>query len=299
MSVSPKERKFRAVLPLIRLMQSWVPWPLARFFLKQSLKKVRLGPDVHRESVSADGVPCEWILPAKSREGRVLLYLHGGGFVYGLTPQHLQMGAELARKTGARILLVDYRLAPRHPFPAPLEDCETAYRWLLEQGILPREIAVAGDSAGGNLTLTLMLKLRELGTELPAAGACLSPAVDFSNKINPPHDFQDPVVPPRIMKRYTEAYLGASDPLNPLISPVFADLAGLPPLLVHVGEDETLREDALRITARAEAAGVDIRLEIYARMWHVWQLFPWLPQAEQSLEEIANFLLEQWGSTSK
>jgi len=116
-----------------------------------------------------------------------------------------------------------------------------------------------------------------------------------SNKIDPPGDFQDPVVPPRIMKRYTKAYLGSGDPTNPLISPVFADLSGLPPLLVHVGEEETLREDALRITGRAEAAGVDVRLEIYPRMWHVWQLFPGLPQAEQSREEIADFLLEQWG----
>ncbi len=292
MEISSEERQFRAALPVIRLMQRWVPWSLARLFLELGLKTVRLGPDIHCESVSAGDVPCEWIRSANGREDRVLLYLHGGGFVYGLTPQHLQLGAELARKTGARILLVDYRLAPRYPFPAALEDAATAYRWLLERGISPREIAAAGDSAGGNLTLTLMLKLQELGAELPAAGACLSPAVDFSNKIDSPDDFQDPVVPHRIMKRYTEAYLGASDPLNPLISPVFADFAGLPPLLVHVGEDETLREDALRITARAEAAGVDVRLEIYPRMWHVWQLFFGLPQAEQSLEEIANFLLE-------
>jgi len=215
--------------------------------------------------------------------------MHGGGFVYGLTPQHLQMGAWLARRTNLRVLMVDYRLAPAHPYPAALEDCVAAYRWLLEQGFRSRDIVMAGDSAGGNLAITSLLELRDEGAPLPAAAACLSPVTDLSHT-DRRDGFKDPLLPAKATKMYTESYVGTHDPRDPLISPVFADLRGLPPLLVHVGEQETLREAAVRFAGLAKEAGVDVRLEVYPRMWHVWQLFPTLPQARQSLEDIARFL---------
>ena len=219
-----------------------------------------------------------------------MLYLHGGGFVFGLSPLHLQMGAYLAQKTGMRILMADYRLAPQYPFPAALDDCATAYRWLLNQGISAKRIVVAGDSAGGNLTITLMMKLRDEGEPLPAAAACLSPVADLANRDRQQEGFKDPLLPPKAVKLYTRSYLAQNDARNPLISPVYGNFRGLPALLVHAGEDEILREDAIRIASLAESAGVEVQLEIYARMWHVWQLNLELPQATQSLEEIAGFL---------
>ena len=136
MAVSSIERKVRASLPIARFMQAYIPLPVAHWLLKQGIAHLQLGADVIREAVTADGVPCEWIIPQNSKTDQVLLYLHGGGFVFGLTPPHLQMGAYLAQKMGIRILMVDYRLAPNYPFPAALDDCVTAYLWLLKQGIL-------------------------------------------------------------------------------------------------------------------------------------------------------------------
>jgi acetyl esterase/lipase len=295
MTISSAERKIRASLPMIRLMQTCISPPVANRFLKQSMPRVRLGADIRREAVSADGVPCEWVVPQDSLTDRVLLYLHGGGFVYGLTPPHLQMGAHLARIMGVRVLLVDYRLAPDYPFPAALDDCTTVYRWLLKQGVLARDIVVAGDSAGGNLTITTLMKLRDSGHSLPAAAACLSPVTDLTRKDKLGKGFKDPLLPPKAVKFYTQSYVGHNDAHGPLISPVFGNLRGLPPLLVHAGEDEILCDDATRIASLAKSSGVDVRLEIYPRMWHVWQLYLKLPQAIQSLEDIARFFKAHLG----
>ena len=194
--------------------------------------------------------------------------------------------------------MVDYRLAPEHPFPAALDDCVTAYRWLLKQGVSPRNIVVAGDSAGGNLTITTLMKLRGngdplLAAALPAAAACLSPVTDLSARDDLGNGFKDPLLPRKAMQFYARSYVGNQDAHDPLISPVFGDLRGLPPLLIHAGEDEILRDDAVRLTSRAQSADVDVRLEIYPRMWHVWQINLALPQATQSLDDIAQFLKAQ------
>lgn len=289
MTITPIERNIRAGLPIIRFMQEHLPLPLALSLLKFGMTRVRLGAGLIRQTVLADGVTCEWIIPHNSLAERVLLYLHGGGFVFGLTPPHMQMAAYLAQNLGMRVLMVDYRLAPQYPFPAALDDCETAYRWLLKQGIFPQNILVAGDSAGGNLTITMLMKLRDSGITLPAAAACLSPVTDLANKETLSKGYKDPLLPARAVEFYTRSYLGGSDARQPLISPVYGDLRGLPPLLVHAGEDELLREDAVRIVSLAQSAGVEARLEIYPRMWHVWQLTLALPQAIRSLEEIAKF----------
>jgi acetyl esterase/lipase len=289
MTISAVERKARAFLPVVRFMQTKLPLPVAHWLLKQSVARLRLGDGVTRETVSADGVSCEWLIPQSSPTDQVLLYLHGGGFVFGLTPPHLQMGAYLAQKMSLRILMVDYRLAPQHPFPATLDDCARAYGWLIKLGISAQNIVVAGDSAGGNLTLTLLLKLRDRGEPLPAAAVCLSPVTDLTqDKIHP--GYRDPLLPTQAMQFYTRSYVGNNDAHNPFISPVFGDLRGLPPLLIHAGEDEILRDDAVRIEELARTAKVDVRLEIYSRMWHVWQLNLALPQAVQSLDDIAHFL---------
>jgi monoterpene epsilon-lactone hydrolase len=295
MTVSSSERKIRARLPLIRFAQAYLPLPAACWLIKQGLARARLPADIARETVSANGVSCERLIPQGSPRDSVLLYLHGGGFVYGLTPLHLEMVAYLARKIGIRALMVDYRLAPDHPFPAALDDCFTAYRWLLEQGVSAQNIAVAGDSAGGNLTITMMMKLRESGEPLPAAAACLSPVANLADRGNALEEIDDPLLHPRAVRMYNTSYVADNDARDPFISPVFGDWRGLPPLLVHAGEDEILREDAVRIEALAKAAGVDVRLEIYPRMWHVWQLYLSLPQAVQSLDDIAQFTKSRLG----
>lgn len=284
------ERNVRAQLPLTRLMQVLMPQSLSNRLIKLGLARVQLPAGLAREAVVADGVPCEWIIPKSAPTDQVLLYLHGGGFVYELTPPHMEMLAYLAQKMGMRVLAVDYRVAPEHPFPAALDDCVTAYRWLLKQGVSAKNIVVAGDSAGGNLTITSLMKLRDSGDPLPAAAACLSPVADLSDKANRPEGFNDPLLHPKAVKKYNMSYVGQNNAQDPLISPVYGDWHGLPPLLVHAGEDELLRTDAVRVDELARDAGVDVKLEIYPRMWHVWQLYPKLPQAVQSLDEIARFL---------
>jgi epsilon-lactone hydrolase len=290
LTMPSSERKIRAQLPVIRLFQAYLPLPVACWLLKQGLKHVRLAAGITREAVSADGVPCEWLIPHNSPRDHALLYLHGGGFVYGLTPPHLEMVAHLAQTMGIRALMVDYRLGPDHPFPAALDDCVTAYRWLLKQSVPAANILVAGDSAGGNLTITTLMKLRDSGEPLPAAAACLSPVADLSGKGTTAKEFRDPLLHPKAAKIYTASYVAHNDARNPLISPVFGDWHGLPPLLIHAGDDEMLCDDAVRIEELAKAAGVDVRLEIYPRMWHVWQINPTLPQTAQSLDDIAQFL---------
>ncbi len=295
MTSSSVERKIRSQLSVARFMQAYLPLAVERWLLKLSMTGVRLEAGVSREVVFANGVRCEWIIPKNNRPDQALIYLHGGGFVLGLTPLHLPMAAYLAQKMGLRVLMVDYRLAPDYPFPAALDDCVAAYRWLLKQGISPQNIVLAGDSAGGNLTVTSLMELRDSGDPLPTAAACLSPVADLTDRDNQQKGFKDPLLPPKAVKFYSKSYVGHSDAHNPLISPVFGNWNSLPPVLVHVGEDEILREDAIRISSLAKAAGVDVRLEIYPRMWHVWQLFLTLPQAAQSLDDIAQFLRSHLG----
>ena len=292
MTISRVERTIRSGLPIIRFFQRAIPLPVANWLNRQGCAYVKLDPAVNLETVNIDGVVCEWIIPQNPSSDQVLLYFHGGGFVFGQTPLHLKMGAYLARKLSFRVLMVNYRTAPNYPYPSALDDCTTAYLWLIKQGVSPQNIVVAGDSAGGNLTITMLMKLRDEGYALPAAAACLSPVTDLTPKENLRPGFKDPLLPPKAIKFYRLSYIGKSDPKDPLISPVFGNLDNFPPLLVHVGEDEILRDDAIRITELAKSAGVDARLEIFPRMWHVWQINLTLPQAIQSLDDISNFFKE-------
>ena len=295
MMSSAAERKIRAILPIIRLLQAYMPLSVPRWVEKRSATRVHLPNDITREVIFADGVRCEWFIPQNSPNTQVLLFLHGGGFIYGLSDVHRQMVACLTQKMSIPLLLVDYRLAPEHPFPAALEDCVTAYRWLLKQGIAAQNIVIAGDSAGGNLTISTLMKLRDDSEALPAAAACLSPVIDLTDRDDYFKGNYDPLLHPRAGRIYRESYVADNDAHNPLISPVFGNWQGLPPLLVHTGDDELLREDAVHINELAKAAGVDVRLEIYPRMWHDWQLYLTLPQAIQSLDDIVQFFKSHIG----
>ncbi len=284
------EQRLQRGLGIARVVSAYLPLGLANWLIRQGARRVKLPPGVERAAVEADGVRCVWLLPPNAHADRVLLYLHGGGFVFGLSAQHLAMVAELTLQLGIRALLPDYRLAPHHPWPAALEDCLTVYRWLLRQGYPAQRIVVAGDSAGGNLTITLAMALRDAGEPLPAALACLSPVGDLSSSEERGRTFVDPVLHPRAIRRFNRSYIDGHDARHPLISPVFGDWHGLPPLLIHAGENELLREDAERMARAAQQAGAEVELAIYPRMWHVWQLNLELPQARDSLEKIAAFL---------
>jgi epsilon-lactone hydrolase len=259
----------------------------------EAMSAFQAAPDVTSTQVDAGGVSAEWIIPPGAEETRVVLYLHGGGYVVGSINTHRDLMARIARAAGARALGIDYRLAPEHPFPAAVEDATAAYRWLVSHGTAPARIAIAGDSAGGGLTLDTLIALRDAGEPLPAAAACLSPWVDLQGigASMTSKAAVDPFVQKEMIQFMAQQYLGDRDPRTPLAAPLYADLQGLPPLLIQVGTAEVLLDDATRIAERARAAGVEVSLEVWDDMIHVWQLFaPILPEGQQAIEHISAFI---------
>jgi phosphinothricin tripeptide acetyl hydrolase len=254
-------------------------------------------PDTRLEGVTAGGRSAEWLRPAGSRADAALLYLHGGGYVIGSPRSHRHLAEAIARAAGVGCLLPDYRLAPEHPFPAALDDALAAYRWLVEdKQIAPSRIAVGGDSAGGGLTAATLVAIREARLPLPGAGICISPWTDLTCSA-PSYQTKaatDPLVALPGITVMARNYLGAADPRSPLASPLFADLRGLPPLLIHVGSEEVLLDDATRLAERARAAGVPVTLEVWEQMIHVWHWFlPWLDEAQSAVDKIGGFLRSQ------
>jgi acetyl esterase/lipase len=251
-----------------------------------------LGP-IRCEPDAANGVPAEWILPLGAQPVRVILFLHGGSFNSGSIVSHRTLAGNVALAAEARVLLIDYRLAPEHPFPAAIEDALAAYKWLLAQGIAPRQMVVAGDSAGGTLALALLIQLRDHGQPLPAAAVCLSPAPDltFSSESWTFNAKKDLMLDDRKERKSVEIYLRGADPRGPLASPSFADLSGLPPLLIQVGSHELLLSDAERLAEKAKAAGVDVTLEIWPGMQHEWQFAAtFLPEGKRAIARVGEFV---------
>lgn len=244
------------------------------------------------------GVPGEWLRSTSRAHGATLLYLHGGGYFGCSAETHRPITTYYARH-GFQVFAPDYRLAPEHPFPAAVEDATVVYRGLLASGCAAKQVAVSGDSAGGGLSIALLLTLRAGGTPMPAAAALFSPWTDLAatgesirSNVRRCAMFNGADIGPTA--RY---YLGNTDPRNPLASPLYADLAGLPPLLVHVGADETLRDDSTRLAERARSAGVPVELRVFAVVPHAWQLLPHrLPEARESLRESVAFLRRHAGA---
>jgi acetyl esterase/lipase len=255
-----------------------------------------LPPDVRLQAVDAGGVPGEWVEVADSERDRTVLYLHGGGYVIGSTRSHRDLVQRIARAARARVLSIDYRLAPEHPHPAAVEDALAAYRWLLASGVAASRVAIAGDSAGGGLTAATLVALRDAGDPLPAAAVLLSPWVDLEGLGESMRSKAeiDPMVQREALLRMAELYLGGQDPRTPLAAPLHADLHGLPPLLIQVGTAETLLDDSLRFAEKARAQGVEVILEPWEDMIHVWQAFAaLLPEGQQAIERIGAFLRER------
>jgi len=243
--------------------------------------------------VSAGGVDGEWIVPADAPRDKAILYFHGGGFRLGSVASHRDLIARIAEASGLRVLAINYRLAPEHRFPAALEDALAAFIWLREQGLKPQDIALAGDSAGGNLVLTLMLNLRDRGQPLPAAGALMSPWTDLAatGESYQSRATADPIHQRSMILALAKNYLGKDgDIRDPLASPLYADLSGLPPLLIQAGDRETVRDDATMLAARTKAAGVEAELQVWDGMIHVFQMFPEILEAQRAVASIAAFL---------
>jgi len=253
-----------------------------------------LPADLQVVKLDADGVPAEWQIVPGAAEDRVMLYFHGGGWVFGSVYDHRPITVALGKVTKMRVLSVNYRLAPEHPYPAGLQDCMKAYQWLLRQGFKPSNIIIAGDSAGGNLTLTTILNLRDNGIPLPKGAVCFSPSTTLDT-FDPSHGETDPILADIGIFWWIPAYLGIEnpvDPKNPLVSPLLGDLQGFPPVLVQATPLEILFEQAQQFVERAKATGVDATLQTWDGMIHAWQLFGLgvFPEAQEAIEKVGEWV---------
>jgi len=241
-------------------------------------------------SINVGGVRAERITRPLSLPNRYVLHLHGGAYLLGFPALFRDFTWRVADAARAQVLCIDYRLAPEHPFPAAVEDATAAYRWLIAHGAKSRHVAFIGDSSGGGLAIASMMRLRDEGSPLPSAAVLLSPWTDLAltGQSLAEYSFSDPIVQ---VPKAVELYLAGADPRSPYASPLYGDPAGLPPTLIHVGSDEALRDDALRMAEHLRAMGCKVELEVWPRMVHVWHMFARiLPEARAAIAHIGVFL---------
>ncbi|PKP77043.1 MAG: alpha/beta hydrolase [Alphaproteobacteria bacterium HGW-Alphaproteobacteria-3] len=256
---------------------------------------VPAGVDVLKTSAAEPAA--EWNIPSGAETAPVILYFHGGGYVQGSSVSHRHLTSRLALAAKARVLSVDYALAPEAPFPAAVDDALTAYRWLIASGVEPQAIAFGGDSAGGGLAIATLIAARDKGLPMPAAAVAISPWTDLTceTATYTTRAGADPMIDQAGIKNLAAIYLNGADARDPLASPNFGDLAGLPPMLIHVGSDEVLLDDAIALHKHARACGVDAEIEEWDGMIHVWHAFyQMLPEGEQAIERLGAYLSARW-----
>lgn len=262
----------------------------------------RLPGGVNREAVVAGGISAEWVSGAAPSGGGVVLYLHGGCYGMGSVESHRELMTRIAIAASMRVVGINYRLAPANPFPAAVEDASAAYRWLLEEGIEAHRIVIAGDSAGAGLAIAAAIKMRDEGVALPAALVCISPWVDLAvmGESMESKAAEDPIVSRAMLSEWAKLYLGKNDARTPLASPLYAELRGLPPMMIQVGSAEVLLDDAKGLAERASAAGVETRLEVWPEMIHVWHSFAAvMAEGREAIEGIGRFVRERVGRDSR
>lgn len=263
---------------------------LDEFIIKN--QKIPTGTEI--SPVLAGEIAAEWVRALAAQARRVILYLHGGAFVMCSPATHRELAARLSASAKAAVLVLDYRLAPEHPFPAAMQDAITAYRWLLDEGYTGGHLVIGGDSAGGGLALQALISLRDEGTPLPAAAFFLSPVTDWVHFDGESYSTRADVDPLNTLEmcRFTASqYVDGNDPATPLLSPTSMDLSGLPPLCIHVGDYELLLSDSARLAKRARARGVDVAFKVWPGMWHVFQTSArFVPEASRSIDEIGRFV---------
>ncbi len=265
--------------------------------LERLNKKADIPQNIKVQSVSAGGVKAELIEPEGAPSDKIVIYLHGGGYCLGIVNTNRGFVAKIAAGTGLKTLLVDYRLAPENPFPAAIEDVITAYRWLLSKGHLSRNMIFVADSSGCGLCLAALMSLRDDKVSMPAAMAFISPMVDLAGtgesfvtrKDVDPFQYLDPLC---IIKNY----IGDNDPMLPVLSPLFGDLQGLPPILIHASDYDVFLSDAVRLAEKASESGIEVNLKIWDRMWHIFHMNAnLLPEAKTALEEIFTYIKNKIG----
>jgi acetyl esterase/lipase len=287
--------------PVVRLLKpllsAAVPIPLQRVFLRLATSLFPVPRSVAKETVYLDGLPTERLYVRGDRPEHAILFLHGGGYCIGSPATHRSLTARLARDAEAEVLVPEYRLAPEHPHPAALEDALDAYRGLLARGWAPQRLGLAGDSAGGGLTIALAVAIREAGLPMPAGIALISPWTDLSLSGGTivTHASRDPLLSVASVRRWSALYRGTRAADDPKCSPLYASLAGLPPLLIQVGSEEIVLDDARRLARRAETAGLAVRLQVYEGLWHDFHLQAGLlDDASAAIAELGDFFKAQW-----
>lgn len=274
------------------VLSGGIPIAVQRFWTRVMTASSRPPRGTRVEPLDMNGVPAERLSLPQSGT-RTLLYLHGGGYCVGSSRTHRGLAAHIARAAGATVHVPDYRLAPEHPHPAALDDALAAYRWLLARGTSPAQIILGGDSAGGGLALAAAVAMRETKLPLPAALVLLSPWADLtlSGDSARTHIGRDPMLTPSILGLWSRLYLGGHPPDHPACSPLFVPLAGLPPMLIQVGSEETLLSDSQQLAEKARAAGVPVRLSLYEGLWHDFQAHAGLlREADRAITEIGDFV---------
>lgn len=292
----------KAVLAATSEQWKQIKWPTAEqipaFRKAMDLQTPPVAENVVVEQVEPAPVPMEWVYAKDASKDKVLLYFHGGAYVVGSAKSRRALEAAISTAAGVRILSIDYRMAPEHPFPAAVEDAKKAYHWLLKKGHKPGSIALGGDSAGGGLAIAAMLSLREEKAELPGAAVLLSPWTDLTVGSESISANQDTDIPLSVdwIKNMAKAYAGNTDLKHPQVSPLFSDPTGLPPLLVQAGSAEMLLDDSKGFARKAHEAGVDVSLQVYKGMWHVFQAYGTsVKEAQRAISEIGEFLRKHLG----
>jgi monoterpene epsilon-lactone hydrolase len=284
-----------------------------RFITKQMFKKLSADDDVepmrelmenlakrsspasgtHIRHAKIAGVECDWVVPKDCDESRVLLYLHGGAYVMGSSKTHRTLVSHIAKQAGVRAILPNYRLAPEDPFPAGLKDCVAVYRQLLSSGISPENLVIGGDSAGGGMVMATLLSLRDANDPMPAAACLLSPWLDLAGEGESmrTRESPDPWFRPEEMPKVVARYCLQDQIRDPLVSPIYGDVQGLPPILIQVGDHEVLLSDSTRMAEKINDAGGQVTLQIWPEMWHVFQYFVGkMPESRRAIHQIGAFL---------
>ena len=263
--------------------------------IRESLKKVKpqgIPSGVSEEFAAINGVGCKVMIPAEGLNNKAILYFHGGGFCLGIYHPNREFAARMAKECGVKVFMPNYRLAPENPFPAALEDAMAVYKGMLLEGYSASNIVLAGDSSGCGLLLSALLALKKSGAEMPSAISLITPALDFAGKgesfltkaKNDPFRLKDPL-------GVAKVYVGSNNPLSPDISPLYGDLAGLPPILIHGAEYDVFVSDAVRFEEAARQAGVDVRLKTWQKMWHIFHMQDTVvPEAKDALQEMCAYM---------
>jgi monoterpene epsilon-lactone hydrolase len=278
-----------------------IPWPegIEEARIHYDALGTPIAPDIHVEKVNIGHILSEIYTPPDCDPNRIMLYLHGGGFVFGSSKSHGGMVAEIARYAQCKVLFINYRRAPEHPFPAALQDSCAAYHWLRNQGYQSQCMSIAGDSAGGGLVLSTLLSLREQNYPLPGSAVCISPWTDqeFSGESYKTRKEMDPLIEERVCQLVSQSYLNGHDKQDPLVSPILADLSHLPPLFIQVGEREVLYNDAADLAQLAKQFNLDVTFEEWPDMVHVWHFYyKYLSDGIKAMQRVGKFVIEKSGN---